>query len=359
MPPGGGGEGAWCTGHALCLSSDNHIGVLSGLCREDAWCFFTEVMNDVIVDSTATSLRCRGTAVNIFNGRIVHTLFSTDTCDPGAVPFILKIPQFENCLFLPPEIPSLPPNICFANNYYWNYFTNQCSEEIPSCPGHCSPYWPLESGVCDSPIDYCGYQWGCPFGLTDGGSGCCCGPTPIVIDFAGNGFDLTNVHNGIHFDMGGDGHSEPIAWTSAGSDDAWLVLDRNSNGVIDNATEMFGNFTDQPHATTARNGFVALTEFDRTDQGGNNDGEVSSADSVFARLRLWQDVNHNGESEPEELSPLASRGIAAIELKYKQSKRTDENGNHFAVRAKIKDINGVQLGGWAWDVTLDVNPPPQ
>ena len=179
-----------------------------------------------------------------------------------------------------------------------------------------------------------------------------------MIDVAGNSFSLTDGYTGVHFDMGGDGHSEPIAWTTAGSDDAWLVLDRNGNGQIDSSKEMFGNFTDQPHAITVRNGFVALAEFDRTDNGGNGDKQIDRSDSVFASLKLWQDTNHNGVSEASELHALPSLGLASIDLKYKESKKTDGNGNQFSYRAKVTDEHGNQIGRWAWDVTLKVNPPP-
>lgn len=270
-----------------------------------------------------------------------------------------RFPEFDLARKCPKPVAFNNASDCQVNGYSWNFSEGTCHEEPQACGGHCAPYYPLEGGMCESATDYCGFQWGCSYSFTDGGSGCCCVPTPILIDVAGNGFSLTNAYDGVHFDMGGDGHSEPIAWTTAGTDDAWLVLDRNGNGRIDSAKEMFGNFTDQPNATDALNGFVALSEFDRTDQGGNNDREITSSDSVFANLRLWQDTNKNGESESAELHTLSSLGVSALELKYKKSKKADNNGNEFSYRAKVKDVHGAQVGRWAWDVTLSVNPPPR
>lgn len=79
---------------------------------------------------------------------------------------------------------------------------------------------------------------------------------------------------------------------------------------------------------------------------------VDEQDLIFKDLRLWQDTNHDGVSQPGELHTLKELGLSSLSLDYKESKRTDRYGNEFKYRAKVKDTRDAQLGRWAWDVFL-------
>lgn len=176
-----------------------------------------------------------------------------------------------------------------------------------------------------------------------------CWETPIIVDVLGDGFNLTGVAEGVLFDFRGTGRPARTSWIR--DDEALLALDRDGNGAVDNGAELFGNLTPQPPSAEP-NGFLALAEYDKPQGGGNGDGVIGGRDAVFTSLRLWQDTNVNGISESGELHTLRGLGLESIALDYGESKRTDEHGNRFKYRAKVRGDKGTHAGRWAWDVFL-------
>jgi hypothetical protein len=233
--------------------------------------------------------------------------------------------------------------------------------------------------------------------------------TPIVIDLESKNFDsgFTDVSHGVTFGFMHAGEPVEMAWTEPGRNIGFLVVNRHGNQQPDprdehanslqwlqvreqwkkqatssagaasadeppnfhvaSGREMFGNFTNQPlspaqfeqsKAMTARgeswqpNGFLALSFFDRKENGGNENGMIDKGDLVFTHLRVWVDTAHNGRSEDGKMYTLGELGIQSIGLNYTEIDRADRNGNHLRHVGQIAMASSSQVQPQIADVYL-------
>jgi Ca2+-binding RTX toxin-like protein len=170
---------------------------------------------------------------------------------------------------------------------------------------------------------------------------------PIVLDLDGDGQLSSNV--AASFDVDGDGVRDRVGWIGTG--DAFLVLDRNQNGMIDNGAEI-SFLSDKPGALSDLDG---LSAYD-----GNHDGRFDASDARFGDFALWQDADQDGISDPGELRSLAAAGLAALSLTGTPNPAaTPDTASHVILaRSTFTWANGQtgQLG----DVALrwDSSPSP-
>ena len=117
---------------------------------------------------------------------------------------------------------------------------------------------------------------------------------PLVISFDGKAAELSQER--FEFDLTLDGQQDLIPKLAGNA--AFLALDRNGDGIINDGSELFG-------ATTG-DGFAELAEYD---DDGN--GWIDENDAIFQHLQLWLKP---GEGNSQQLISLKEAGVGAIYL---------------------------------------------
>lgn len=120
--------------------------------------------------------------------------------------------------------------------------------------------------------------------------------------------------------------SNQIHWPEANSKAYFLVLDKNSNGVVDDGSELFGD------RDGFQNGFDNLTSYDL-----NKDGVIDKKDHIFSKLKLWYDKNADGITQKGELKTLNEMGVESIQLNYVQETRM------FGERAEYREKSSFEF----------------
>lgn len=150
---------------------------------------------------------------------------------------------------------------------------------------------------------------------------------PLMIDLGQDGFHLGKAGEGIYFDFEGENIYRPVQWVEKGGNDAFLALDKNNNGKVDDGRELFGRGLLLETNEQANDGFQELAQYDNLIFGGNNDGYITVEDRIWNELILWLDSDANGISTPDELLTLESFGITELALNAKENGRRDHAGN--------------------------------
>lgn len=150
-------------------------------------------------------------------------------------------------------------------------------------------------------------------------------------------YQLTGLLQGVRFDIDGDGTEEQVAWTAMGSHLAFLALDRNGNGKIDNGKELFSNYT----FPGVGNGFAALNQEAKR---WGNPGLIHERQPLYEKLLLWEDENHDGISQPEEIHKFSDYYIGIdggyIEVARAMQNRDRVTIDRFTEHAPLVDTNG-------------------
>jgi hypothetical protein len=131
----------------------------------------------------------------------------------------------------------------------------------------------------------------------------------IAVDLGGDGVTKTALPNVVkqdydslqtdgvtRFDADNDGYREATEWIAPS--EAMLGIDRDGNGLIDTASELFNGIS-TPYD---QRGLASLKYYD-----SNNDGKIDASDPVYKLLRLWIDLNGDGSAGSMETYDLQMR----------------------------------------------------
>ena len=135
---------------------------------------------------------------------------------------------------------------------------------------------------------------------------------PLALDINLDGrISMVDLNAGVMFDLDCDGMKNVTGWFRG--EDGLLVYDRNGDGIINDGSELFGDYT-QRYDGTGRclSAFEALAQEDT-----NSDGVVNNLDANWQHFKIWQDLNQDGISQTNELRSLDSLDIASLNLDAK------------------------------------------
>lgn len=138
---------------------------------------------------------------------------------------------------------------------------------------------------------------------------------PLILNYATPSASLSKKT--FDFDLNADGQKEAISQLNGGS--AYLALDNNRDGKINDGSELFG--------ARSGDGFTELAGYDT-----DHNGWIDESDPVFASLKLWV----KDDSGMDQLVDLKTKDVGAIYLGQARadfSLNDESNQQHGLLRA--------------------------
>lgn len=191
---------------------------------------------------------------------------------------------------------------------------------------------------------------------------------PIILDLNGNGIDVS-FGSSTSFDYDNDGYRERTSWAAA--DDGLLVVDLDADGSIgtsggDGVIEQGMEIAFAQWMEDGATDLQALAQ--ATDAGGklifdsNADGVLNADDDIWASMKVFQDLDQDGEVDDGELQHLEDWDITQINLSYDDGSGFDETEDDISVLGNtlhglasyVRD--GEVVEGGVGDVSLAYNP---
>lgn len=175
--------------------------------------------------------------------------------------------------------------------------------------------------------------------------------SPLVVNFSQKGLEFVNSAYGPLFDLLGNGIPLLTAWPNNPPQNVFLVnveAEATENKTI---RSLFGNSTLGPDGKMSDNGFEALKKYDI-----NHDGVIDKNDPLFAKLRLWSDLDFTGTAPDRELKTLDALGLTQIDLHYTSvTEFTDASGNESRQKSSVRLKDGSTRN--IYDIWLTQMPP--
>ncbi|WP_439787083.1 calcium-binding protein, partial [Photorhabdus luminescens] len=160
---------------------------------------------------------------------------------------------------------------------------------------------------------------------------------PLLLDLSGNGAHMTDIRDGVLFDMDNSGTLKRSGWADRNT--GILVIDDGS-GQIKNASQMFSEYYGGKAGINGaagekkfKDGFGALASED-----ANKDGVIDERDPIWNQLRVWVDGTHDAKVDAGELKTLAELGITQINVRA--SNKTEVRDGNKVVASGAFTING-------------------